>query len=216
MDTPLPVNQNPLFGDSFFNSNWLNPDFLFNKGVAFLHQIPIYFQKNGIELIPIYNNILFFFSLFFITLICYCAVRMFEIRRKEHKHLHHEIMEYAHHQAEREKKKQEGDSVSKNPRWVKTLGYVFSQHASDWKLAVIEADAMLESLLDQLGFKGDNLGDKLKSATQEKFRSLSVAWEVHTIRNRIAHEGTSFELSQHEAKRVIALYERIFREFGFI
>ena len=96
------------------------------------------------------------------------------------------------------------------------LDYIFSQHASDWKLAIIEADSMLEGLLDQLGFKGESLGDKLKSATQDTFPQLTIAWEVHTVRNRIAHEGLSFELSQHEAKRVIALYEEIFHTYGFI
>ena len=59
-------------------------------------------------------------------------------------------------------------------------------------------------------------GDKLKEANQANFRNLSSAWEVHNIRNKIAHEGSSFGLSLHEAKRVIALYEQIFQEFGFI
>jgi hypothetical protein len=70
--------------------------------------------------------------------------------------------------------------------------------------------------MEQLGFKGDNLGEKLKGATQETFRGLTRAWEVHTIRNKIAHEGLGFEISHHEAKRVIAIYEQIFREFGFV
>jgi len=117
---------------------------------------------------------------------------------------------------EHAKKLQEGEAVSKNQNWIKTLSYLFSQHQSDWKLAIIEADAMLEALMNQLGFKGETLGDKLKSADQTKFKSLTSAWEVHTIRNRIAHEGASFQLSQHEAKRVIAIYEGIFREYGFI
>ena len=141
---------------------------------------------------------------------------MFEIRHKEHEHLEHEIKEYAHHQAEKEKSRQEKEIGSKNEHWVKTLGYLFSQHEGDWKLAVIEADSMLEALMDQLGFKGETLGDKLKGANQDKFRNLSSAWEVHAIRNRIAHEGASFLLTQREAKRVIALYEQIFREFGYI
>lgn len=214
------MNQNSVLENSFLGSKWFNPDYLFNQGVTFFHQLFNY--SISAQVISVYHAILFFFSIFFLTLISYCTVRMFEIRSKEHKYLHHEIAEYAHHQIEREKKLQERESGSKNERWVKTLSYLFSQHSSDWKLAVIEADAMLESLLDQLGFKGDNLGDKLKGATQpayaggDNFRHLSSAWEVHTIRNRIAHEGASFELSQHEAKRVIALYEQIFREFGYI
>jgi len=158
----------------------------------------------------------FFIALFFITIISYCAIRLLEIRSKEKKHLKHEIEEYAHHQAEHAKKLRASQEVSKNPQWTKTLGYLFSQHESDWKLAIIEADTMLESLVTQLGFKGNSLGDKLKGATQESFRNLTTAWEVHTVRNKIAHEGASFELTQREAKRVIALYEQIFREFGYI
>jgi hypothetical protein len=126
------------------------------------------------------------------------------------------MAEYRHHQAELEKKKREGEGGSKNERWNKVLSFLFSPNQGDWKLAVIEADSMLESLAGDLGFKGETLGDKLKVATQESFRGLSNAWEVHTIRNRIAHEGASFELSQREAKRVIALYEQIFRQYGYI
>ena len=164
----------------------------------------------------ILNTILILLSLFFITILFYCAVRMFEIRKKEHAHLHHEIAEYAEHQREKEKKASKHESVSHNPRWGNVLNYLFSTNPGDWKLSVIEADSMLEALLDQLGFKGETLGDKLKSADAEKFKGLPIAWEVHTVRNRIAHEGANFELSAHEAKRIIALYEQIFRPYGYI
>jgi hypothetical protein len=149
-------------------------------------------------------------------MIAYCFVRLLEIRKKEHEHLRHEIEEYAHKHAEEDKKVWEKGGNFLNKRWDTVLQYLFSENAGDWKLAVIEADGMLDGLVDQLGFKGDNLGEKLKSANQEYFHSLPTAWEVHTIRNRIAHEGSDFGLSQHEAKRVIALYEQIFREFGYI
>ena len=211
------MNPNSILENSFLGSKWLNPDYLFNQGVNFFHNIFNNLEVGDFaKILSIYHLLLFCLALFFLTLIAYCTIRVFEIRHKEHKHLEHEIAEYAHHQAEREKKLKEREGVSKNERWVKTLGYLFSQHASDWKLAVIEADSMLEALMEQLGFKGETLGDKLKSADKDKFRSLTSAWEVHTIRNRIAHEGTSFDLSQREAKRVIAIYEAIFREFGYI
>ena len=216
MDTPLTVNQNPLLEDSILGSNWFNPDYLFNQGFIFFSQFFNYFNNNRVESISLFHTILVFLSLFFLAIISYTSIRLFEIRKKEHAHLKHEIAEYAHHKAEKEKKLKQQEEISRNPQWIKTLDYLFSQHGSDWKLAVIEADSILEELMSQLGFKGETLGDKLKGANQENFHSLSSAWEIHTIRNRIAHEGISFELSQHEAKRVIALYEQIFREYGFI
>lgn len=184
--------------------------FFVNVKDFFLHGI------NFKEIGKIVDLILTIFALFFMTLIAYCAVRLLEIRKKEHAHLHEEIHEYAHHQAEKEAKQKEKQNMSGNPRWVHTLELVFSDNPGDWKLAVIEADSLLEDMMRKMGFQGEGLGEMLRSATQETFPRLTQAWEIHVIRNRIAHEGTSFELPHHEAKRVIAIYEQIFRDYGFI
>lgn len=209
-----PIETNSLTEGTFLGSQYLNPIYLFNHGYDFFQTLFSYIftsqVKNGLYFL------MFIFATFFTALIAYCVIRILEIRKKEHKHLQHEIAEYAHHKAEREKAAQAREGGSSNPRWMKTLTYLFSESSSDWKLAIIEADAMLDDLMSQLGFRGETLGEKLKSANQEKFRNLTIAWEVHTIRNRIAHEGLSYELSQYEAKRVIALYEMIFRDYGFI
>lgn len=216
MDTSQTFGPSPNIQGTFLDSKYVNPDYLFSHEVDVAQRVFHVAMDNRMEALATYQNVLFFLALFFLTIICYSAVRMFEIRKKEHAHLHHEMMEYAHMQKELEKNKTQGSSVSTNPRWVKTLEYLFSDHASDWKLAVIEADSMLEELITQLGFTGESLGDKLKKITEDKFRSLPSAWEVHTIRNRIAHEGVNFDLSQREAKRVIAIYEHIFRQYGFV
>ncbi len=196
--------------ESILNSKFLDADYLFGWLVDIFNFI---FRQ---ETIIALNTVFMILSTFFITLIIYCIVRMFEIRKKEHDHLHHEIHEYQRKQLEKERKQADSGPVSHNPRWRNVLTYIFSPNPGDWKLAVIEADSMLEGLLDQLGFKGETLGDKLKSVDPEKFRSLPAAWEVHAVRNRIAHEGSNFELSAHEGKRIIALYEQIFRPYGYI
>ena len=196
---------------SFLNSKFFSPDFWYERGGNFLkgaHRV--IFEGNLAE------NVLAVLAVFFITIIAYCFIRLLEIRIKEKRHLAEEIAEYARRQAENEKKQKEGEGVSKNERWRKVLTYIFSTNSADWKLAIIEADSMLESLLEELGFRGENLGERLKTATQETFRPLSAAWEAHTVRNKIAHEGLGYDISQHEAKRIIALYEQIFREFGYI
>jgi len=205
---------NSLTEGSFLSSQYLNPVYWFDKGYAFFK---ILFKIiTSSELKGALFTLMFLAATFFLTVISYSLIRIFEIRKKEHAHHHHKIEEYAHYLKEREKKKEEGENVSKNNRWTKTLTYLFSDSSSDWKLAIIEADAMLDTLMGELGFKGENLGEKLKSANQETFRNLTTAWEVHNIRNRIAHEGLSYDISQHEAKRTIALYERIFSEYGYI
>ena len=212
-----PVTQNPVIQNTFLGSKYFNPAYLFNQEITFYHNVVGFFTPGVIAtIISVFHIVLTFLAIFFITIILYSIVRLFEIRKKEQAHLHHEIAEYAHNQAEEAERLKEDVGGSKNERWSQTLNYLFSQHASDWKLAIIEADSMLESLMETLGFHGESLGDKLKMANQDNFPQLTSAWEVHTIRNRIAHEGLAFELSQHEAKRVIAIYEHIFHAYGFI
>ena len=208
------IEQDVSLADPSAKYKFLDPGYLFDQIVSFFRFLfeVIFNQTTG----SVLEVFLYLLAIFFITIIIYSIVRMFEIRAKEHAHVHHEIKEYAIRQREREKKLREKEGISRNPRWVQVIEYVFSENMNDWKLAIIEADSMLENLMGDLDFKGENLGERLKNADRDKFRNLTAAWEVHTLRNRIAHEGASFELSHHEAKRAVAMYEQIFREFGYI
>src|SRR3989338_3897983 len=51
----------------------------------------------------------------------------------------------------------------RNERWEKILKYFDSDNPSDWKLAILEADTLLDELVTRTGYQGDNLGEKLKS-----------------------------------------------------
>lgn len=215
LSAPTLFNDSPkLAPDTVLGSKYLDPGFWFGKEVSFFDQLSIF--VNDPSVIETYRIILSLFSIFFIAIIFYTIIRLFEIRKKEKMHLHHEMEEYARHNKEKERSMAEGDAISKNERWRAVLQLLFSTSSNDWKLSILEADAMLDLLLTNLGFQGENLGEKLKKAGEQGFRQLSSAWEVHSLRNRIAHESSIFELSHHEAKRVIAIYELIFREFGYI
>ncbi|MDO8569480.1 MAG: hypothetical protein Q7R89_01730 [bacterium] len=104
----------------------------------------------------------------------------------------------------------------KNGKWEKVMKYTSSNNASDWRLAIIEADVMLEGLLHTLGYVGESIGDMLKSVDKNEFLTIEDAWEAHKIRNAIAHSGGDFQLNERETKRVIALFEKVFKEFQVI
>lgn len=58
------------------------------------------------------------------------------------------------------------------------------------KAAIFEADKLLDSALRQSGFKGETMGERLKSARQH-FGNNAVyqgLWEAHKMRNALAHE----------------------------
>lgn len=101
-------------------------------------------------------------------------------------------------------------------KWRMVLKHMSSKNPSDWKIALIEADTILDALVERAGFPGATLGERLKNADRGVFRSLDFAWEAHKVRNRIAHEGSNFILSERDAKKAISEYEEVFREFDYI
>lgn len=103
-----------------------------------------------------------------------------------------------------------------NPKWQKVLEHINSSSAGDWRLAILEADIMLDEVLDKMGYHGATVGDKLKSIEASDFTSLQDAWEAHKVRNQIAHEGSDFVINKPEAERVIKLFRKVFEEFEYI
>ncbi len=103
-----------------------------------------------------------------------------------------------------------------NPKWAKVLEHVNSPNPSDWKLAILEADIMLNDMLDKMGYHGATMGDKLKSIEPSDFDTLQEAWEAHKVRNAIAHEGSDYAVNKPEAERVVKLFQEVFKEFKYI
>jgi len=101
-------------------------------------------------------------------------------------------------------------------KWKKIISLSESQNPSEWRLAIIEADIMLDDLLDRLNLRGDTIGDKLKAIEPSDFLTLEQAWEAHKARNMIAHQGSDFLLNQRETRHIISLYEAVFKEFFLI
>lgn len=101
-------------------------------------------------------------------------------------------------------------------KWEKIIALSESSNTSDWRLAVIEADIILDELLDKLQLPGETMGEKLKAVEISDFITIESAWEAHKARNMIAHEGSDFLVSQREIHRIIALYEVVFKEFFLI
>ncbi|MDO8619981.1 MAG: hypothetical protein Q7R64_01370 [bacterium] len=109
-----------------------------------------------------------------------------------------------------------GEDNPVQKRWDRVQTHLHSENESDWRLAVLEADVLLDEMVTHMGYHGDSLGEKLKGIEKSDFLTLDGAWEAHAVRNKIAHEGATFALTEREAKRVIKLYEEVFKEFHYI
>lgn len=103
-----------------------------------------------------------------------------------------------------------------NQKWHDVIIHINSENPNDWKLAILECDIILGEMLEKMGYMQNSIGEKLKAVEPSDFTNIESAWEAHKIRNSIAHEGSDFAINEREAKRVIGLYEVVFREFDFI
>lgn len=107
------------------------------------------------------------------------------------------------------------DKPKTNPRWEKIESLSRSSSQSDWKMAILEADSMLDELTKSLGVSGDNMGERMLNLNTSVFPFLDEAWRVHKLRNIIAHE-TSYDLQRGEMEDAIDGYSLIFKSMNFV
>jgi hypothetical protein len=113
-------------------------------------------------------------------------------------------------------KEEEEEEKQTHPGMEKIEEHMEIGSESSYRMAIIEADNILYEILRKAGYSGESLGEMLTNASPANFRSLENAWEAHRVRNYVAHEGSNFQLSEREARRIVSLYKSVFREFGYL
>jgi hypothetical protein len=145
-------------------------------------------------------------SALFIASTIYSTRKLQEIRLEEYKIL------YAGHDHDDHSA---GEEVV-NDRWVKVVQHINSENPTEWRMGILEADIILDEMLQKIGYIGQSLGERLKAIEPGDFTTINEAWEAHKARNQIAHLGSDYVLTLREARRIIGLYESVFREFKYI
>jgi hypothetical protein len=95
--------------------------------------------------------------------------------------------------------------------WAKITARLETGLESEYKLAVIEADSILNDILKRMDFGGKTLGERLEKLTTAILPNLEQIWETHKIRNNIVHDP-DYRLTLDEAKRVLDIYEQALRD----
>ena len=153
------------------------------------------------KIVDVWKIIVTVLSLIWFTGAIYAYIRLVELRKDE-------VNVFS---AERPLEELVGDKI--DPRWQRINDHIESENPSDWRLAILEADVVLDEMLQKMGYHGETMGDRLKNVEVSDFTTIELAWEAHKIRNRIAHSGGDFMVTQREARRVIELYRQVFSEF---
>lgn len=100
-------------------------------------------------------------------------------------------------------------------RWNKVLKRLETVSEEEYKLAVIEADNMLDAALKRMGFAGETLADRLGKVSVAIVPNLPEAKEANRIRDNIVHDP-SYRLTMSEARRIIGIYQATFQNLDLI
>jgi hypothetical protein len=102
-------------------------------------------------------------------------------------------------------------------QWQIVLDHINSENPAEWKLAILEADNMLDEILEDQGYLGETVADKLKEMSPLRVASYDDLWDAHKVRNQIAHGGAiDMELSKKTARDTVTKFGRGFKDLGYL
>lgn len=189
-----------------FTPNYLNIEYVFSKIIEYAKPVYEFFANPETwSTIGIISALL---SIICLGIIIFSLVRMVEIQIYDKEEIDHEIEKALAKQKERDR--------DTNPRWHYIQTLIESPNSSDWRVAIIEADSLMEEILKERGIEGQTVSELLEGAKSSGYQSIQDAWDAHLIRNQIAHQGSEFVLSQIEGRRVIKMFQNFFEELRII
>lgn len=100
-------------------------------------------------------------------------------------------------------------------KWEKIKKRLKSGIEADAKLAILEADSLLDQFLAIRKYQGKNLEEKLENLTEEILPSLPRLKQAIKVRNAIV-EDPSYKLDREEAERTLEIYEQALKDLQAI
>ena len=146
----------------------------------------------------------YFLAIAFFAGIIYCIIELINIKQKTDDVYEDHFI------------RQQAVSNPNMDRWEQVKQSMTSPNEQLWRAGIIEADTMLEEVVDGMGLFGSTFGEKLKQIRRSDVSWIDAAWEVHRLRNILAHEGGRYRLNQREAYRAYKIYESILYETGYL
>lgn len=99
-------------------------------------------------------------------------------------------------------------------QWIKIERQLVRDQEASYHLTILNADKLLDQALRQRGFKGETMGERMRSA-KESWSSANNVWSAHKIRNQIAHEP-DVKVRYEDARRSLAAFKQGLKDLGAI
>jgi hypothetical protein len=92
-------------------------------------------------------------------------------------------------------------------KWGRIKSRLNSSRERQYKLAVLEADRLIDDLIYRMGYKnGANFGERLDNIPLGQIETVESLKEAHKVRNQIVLDD-NFKLDKEAAQKTLGLFE---------
>lgn len=99
-------------------------------------------------------------------------------------------------------------------RWLAIEQSIVKDNEASYHMAILNADKLVDQALKDKGFRGQTMGERLKSAKAALPHRDNI-WAAHKVRNKIAHEPDA-KINYDQARRSLAQFKQTLKDLGAI
>jgi len=99
-------------------------------------------------------------------------------------------------------------------QWLSIESQLKRENPGSYHLTVLNADKLLDKALRERGYRGETMGERMKTA-KDVWSNANAVWSAHKLRNHIAHE-TDAQVSYEDARIALAGFKQALKDVGAI
>ncbi len=99
--------------------------------------------------------------------------------------------------------------------WDKIEERLETGSLSQYKVAILEADNLVDEILLKIGYQGNNMGERLENVDSKQIEEFDDLKKAHQIRNKIIYDK-NFVINKQEAQKAINPYREFLENFEII
>ena len=96
-------------------------------------------------------------------------------------------------------------------KWQKIKKRLEKDNEAEYKLALIEADKVLDDTLKEMGHGEESLNEKLKHISPSDVSNLEELLKANEICQNVVHDP-DYRLDKEKAKEIISIFEKSFKD----
>lgn len=105
-----------------------------------------------------------------------------------------------------------GEKIARDA-WAEIIRKLEAHPEEGYRVAIIEADALVDSILKAYGYAGETIAERLRSLPPGELQILTHLWEAHKLRNEIVHDPT-YKFDARRGHETLRIYKQALTELG--